>query len=211
MNRNIINYDWLSAPLAADNGGLAMDARIKPLLSSWRMLGRALTVRVPEGDNLAVHAALSIIKPGEILVVAAGNFPNRAIMGGLMTRQASALGVAGIIIDGAVRDIEELRTLGLPMFSSAAHPAGPSKKGGGTVGQDIVCGGVRVQSGDWIIADADGIAVFPDRDFDAVIEQAHEKFKREMSRIKAIEAGDVYPAWLPAALRDAIEKVQMPS
>ncbi|MGV3655677.1 MAG: RraA family protein [Noviherbaspirillum sp.] len=211
MTREASNYHWLSAALAADNGAAAMDARIKPLLSSWRIFGRALTVKVPEGDNLAVHAALSMVKRGEVLVVDAGGYPNRAIMGGLMTRQALALGVAGVIIDGAVRDTEELRALGLPMFSAATHPAGPTKTGGGAVAQEICCGGVAVRNGDWILADADGIAVIPDQDFDAVAGKAHEKLERETARIKAIESGDVFPAWLSTALQDASDKVQMPA
>lgn len=211
MNREVGNFHWLSAALGADNGAMAMDARIKPLSPAWRMFGRALTVKVPEGDNLAVHAALSIVKRGDILVVDAGGFPNRAIMGGLMARQALALGVAGVIIDGAVRDTEELRELGLPMFSSSVHPAGPTKAGGGAVGQEVICGGVRVQYGDWILADADGIAVFPDSDFDSVVSKSHEKLMRETARIKAIESGDVFPAWLPAAMNDAANKVQMPA
>jgi regulator of RNase E activity RraA len=211
MNRDLSSYAWLSSALLADNGAAALDACIKPLSPSWKLFGRALTVEVPEGDNLAVHAALSIIKRGEVLVVAAGGYQNRAIMGGLMTRQALALGVAGVIIDGALRDTEELCSLGLPMFGMAVHPAGPTKDGGGSVGEEIICGGARIRNGDWIYGDADGIAVFPDADFDAVVEKAHHKLTREQARISAIESGNVLPAGLPPALTQASLKVKMPS
>jgi 4-hydroxy-4-methyl-2-oxoglutarate aldolase len=210
MNRDINSHPWLSSALVADNGAVAMDASIKPVSPSWKVFGRAVTVAVPQGDNLAVHAALSVIKPGEVLVVAAGGYPDRAIMGGLMARQALAQGVAGVILDGALRDTEELKGLGLPMFCMAVHPAGPTKTGGGSVGQEIICGGVRVRNGDWIFADADGVGVFADADFDVILEKAHDKFQREEARVNAIAAGDVSAPWLPAALREASHKVQMP-
>jgi len=212
MTRDPATYSWLSSALLADNGAAAMDAQIKPLLPSWRFLGRALTVQVAQGDNLALHAALSIVEPGQVLVVAAGGYRNRAIIGGLMTRQARASNVAGIVIDGAIRDTVELRELDLPVFSIGAHPLGPSKTGErSAVGIEIECGGVRVANGDWVFADADGVAVFADADFDAIVEKAHDKLKREEKRIADIAFGKLLPPWLAQALAEAGLDVKKPS
>ncbi|MGK0662771.1 RraA family protein, partial [Bordetella bronchiseptica] len=107
----------LSTTLLADAGARVMSAGIKPLRAGWHVHGRALTVSVDAGDNLAIHAALAQARPGEVLVIDAQGYLDRAVMGGIMCAQAAAVGLAGVIIDGAMRDLAELRAGTLPAYA----------------------------------------------------------------------------------------------
>lgn len=124
-------------------------------------------------------------------------------MGGIMTTQAKAAGLAGAVIDGAIRDSLELVGLGLPVFAAGAHPAGPSKKGDGSVLHPIVCAGAPVRAGDWIHGDCDGVVVVPRERKDELLGAAHAKYLREQERMAAIARGDLKPAWLDAELARA--------
>ncbi len=200
-------FDTLTSTLLADVGAPALHSRIKPLTPGLRLLGRALPVSVPPGDNLAIHAALSLAQPGDVLVVDGGGYLERALMGGIMTTQAQAIGLAGVVIDGAMRDGQELVALGLPVFAAGLHPAGPFKKGDGTVHAPIVCGGVAVHSGDWVLGDDDGLVVVPPAQRDALIAAARDKLAREQARLAAIARGEFTPGWLPQALAEAKVRV----
>ncbi|MFJ1112066.1 RraA family protein, partial [Bordetella bronchiseptica] len=116
----------LSTTLLADAGARVMSAGIKPLRAGWHVHGRALTVSVDAGDNLAIHAALAQARPGEVLVIDAQGYLDRAVMGGIMCAQAAAVGLAGVIIDGAMRDLAELRAGTLPAYALGGSPAGPT-------------------------------------------------------------------------------------
>lgn len=194
---------WLTSTLLADVGAPACASRLKPLDENSRVFGPALTVSVPPGDNLAIHLALTLIRPGEVLVVDGQGFTERALMGGIMSTQAHAAGVAGVVIDGAIRDRLELVALGLPMFAAAAHPAGPFKKGDGEVLTPIVCAGAPIRPGDWIFGDAEGVVVLPVEHKQALIDKARAKFEREQARMQAIAAGRLKPDWLDADLAKA--------
>lgn len=196
-------FDTLTTTLLADVGAPALHSRIKPLVPGLRLLGRALTVSVPPGDNLAIHAALSQAQSGDVLVVDGGGYLERALMGGIMMTQAKAIGLAGVVIDGAMRDMQDLLSLGLPVFAAGLHPAGPFKKGGGTVHAPIVCGGVAVHSGDWVLGDDDGLVVLPQAQQSALIAAARDKLAREQARLAAIARGELTPGWLAKALADA--------
>lgn len=193
----------VTSTLLADVGAVAMHSRIRPLTPGTRMVGRALTIQVPIGDNLAIHAALAIAKPGDLLVVDGGGYTERALMGGIMMTQAKAAGLAGVVIDGAMRDTQELQDLGLGAFAAGVHPAGPFKIGPGTVHGTIQCGGAVVHDGDWIVADDDGVVVVPSQRLDALLSAALAKQKREAERITAIASGQLRPQWLDAALAAA--------
>ncbi|RYF70877.1 MAG: RraA family protein [Comamonadaceae bacterium] len=205
MNTQI--FDALTSTLLADVGAPAMHGRIKPLAPGMRVRGRALAVSVPPGDNLAIHAALSVAQPGDVLVVDGGGYVERALMGGIMTTQAHALGLAGVVIDGAMRDVQELVALGLPVFAAGLHPAGPFKNGDGTVNAPIVCAGVAVCSGDWIVGDDDGVVVVPPAQQDALLAAGRSKLAREQARIAAIARGELTPGWLAQTLANAQVRV----
>lgn len=190
----------LASTLLADVGAAAMHSRIRLLTPGLRLVGRALTVQVPVGDNLAIHAALSIARPGDVLVVDGGGYGERALMGGIMMTQAQATGMAGVVIDGAMRDTQELQALGLPAFAAAVHPAGPFKSGPGRVHAPVQCGGVVVHDGDWILGDDDGVAVIPPHQLGVLTQAAFAKQQRESDRMKAIAQGALRPDWLETAL-----------
>jgi len=195
--------DWLASSLLADVGAYALSVRIKPLDPAWRLWGPALPVSVPPGDNLAIHHALTLAQAGEVLVVDAQAYLERAVMGGIMTTQSKAAGLAGVVIDGAIRDSLELVELGLPVFAAGTHPAGPSKKGDGSVLHPIVCAGPPVRAGDWIHGDCDGVVVVPMERKDELLAAAHAKYLREQERMAAIARGELKPAWLDADLARA--------
>ncbi len=195
--------DWLTSTLLADAGALPLTSAIRPLTPGLRMFGPALTVSVPPGDNLAIHAALAVVKSGEVLVIDGQGHRERALMGGIMSTQAHASSVAGVVIDGAMRDAAELATIGLPAFALGVHPAGPHKNGDGSVGQPIHCCGAAVSTGDWVFGDDDGVVVLPAAQHDALLAGAQAKFKREQTRLSAIARGELVAGWLKDSLAAA--------
>lgn len=199
----LADLDWLTSTLLADIGAFALMSRIHPVDPESRVYGPALTVSVPPGDNLAIHLALTLGRPGDVLVVDGEGYTERALMGGIMCTQAKATGFAGVIVDGAIRDQLELRKLGLPVFAAASHPAGPTKKGDGAVLQPVVCAGAPVMPGDWIFGDADGVSVLPVARKGELLAKAHAKFEREQARMEAIAAGALTPPWLEGELAKA--------
>ena len=121
--------------------------------------GTILPLLTREGDNLAIHRALDDAQPGDVLVVNANGEINRAVFGDLLGEICLLKNVAAVVIDGAVRDIEELDVMGLPTYARAVNPAGPSKYGPGQVGAPVACGNVVCNPGDAILGDRDGVIV----------------------------------------------------
>lgn len=184
---------WQGAEAAAVSDclerSMAMDAGISPLDPGMRIVGQARTVRCMAADNGALHAALTVLAPGDVLVAEAGGYLGNAVWGGLMTEAARRGGVAGLILDGAVRDTAEIVAAGFPCFARGATPAGPHKGFGGAIDVPIACGGVAVRPGDLIVADADGVTVVPlDRVGDVLVAWQALKAK-EAAALKALDAG----------------------
>jgi len=138
-----------------------LEGDIRAMWPGARFAGSALTVYTRAGDNLAVHRALDIARPGDVLVVNGQGDTTRALLGGLLAGRARKLGLAGIVVDGAVRDVDEIESVGLPVFARAITPAGPYKNGPAEVGLPVACGGVVCSAGDIVCGDADGVAVVP--------------------------------------------------
>ncbi|NUT54907.1 MAG: RraA family protein [Thermoleophilia bacterium] len=132
-----------------------------PTLTLW---GVALTVRVRPGDNLLVHKALTLAQPGDVIVVDGSGDVSHALMGGLMRLAAIARGVAGIVIDGAIRDSAEWAQGELPVFARGVSHRGPTKDGPGEINVPIACAGLAVAPADVVVGDADGVmTIAPDR------------------------------------------------
>lgn len=138
-----------------------VDAAIAPVGASTRLVGPAFTVYTPAGDNLAIHRALELVEPGDVLVVNGGGYQDRALIGGIIVEKALKMGLAGIVIDGTVRDLGDLRQSSLPVFARGASPAGPYKNGPGEINHPIACGGVACLPGDVVVGDEDGVVVVP--------------------------------------------------
>jgi 4-hydroxy-4-methyl-2-oxoglutarate aldolase len=182
----------------------ALSSRIAPLAPNMRIAGTAITVEVRPGDNLMIHAAMAIAKPGDVLVIDGKGDESCALMGEIMVSQCMALGIAGVIVDGAVRDIEAIRALGFPMYAIGANPNGPTKLVPGRINWPVSVGGVTVNPGDLVVADADGVVVVEPGKVPAVLDAAKQKLSDETARIEGIRSGkQLRPTWLDGALRKA--------
>lgn len=181
----------------------ALDGRIRALAPSMKLCGPAFTVEVRPGDNLMLHAAFNLAKPGDIVVVDGKGDTTSALTGALMMNQAKMAGLGGLVVDAAVRDVEEIRELGFPVFSVGANPNGPTKFIPGRINFPISCGGVAVNPGDLIVGDADGVVAIPRQEAAALVDLAEKKSADEAKRLQSIRAGKLKPAWLDAALRAA--------
>lgn len=138
-----------------------MNAAIRPVTPGLKMAGSVLPIQTREGDNLAIHRALDDARPGDVLVINANSETNRACFGDILGELCLARGIAGVVIDGATRDVDELLALGLPTFARGICPAGPFKYGPGVIGAPVACGNVVCNPGDAILGDSDGIVVIP--------------------------------------------------
>jgi regulator of RNase E activity RraA len=137
----------------------ALDSEIHAQWPTARLVGNAFTVWTRAGDNLAIHKALDVVAPGDVLVVNGSGDKSRALIGEMIGIKAKARGVAGFVLDGAARDIDALRELDMPVFARASTPAGPYKHGPFRLVEPIAVGGVCVWPGDAVVADRDGVAV----------------------------------------------------
>ena len=173
------------------NRSQTMAGAISPVAAGMKLLGQARTVTCMVGDNSAAHQIIAMMRPGEILVIDAGGFEDTAVWGGIMTRAAMKMGVGGLVIDGAVRDVAEIRELGFACFARATVPAGPHKGFGGTIDGPIACAGCPVKSGDLIIGDDDGVCVVPLERATTILKAAQEKIAQEAATNAATERGEM--------------------
>ena len=181
-----------------------MDGRIAPLSPSMRVCGPAFTVEVRAGDNLMIHAAMAMARPGDVLVIDGKGDRSCALMGSIMLTACKALGLAGVVLDASIRDTEELRDLGFPVWAVGANPNGPTKNIPGRINWPVSCGGVAVRPGDLIVGDADGVVVIEREKVASLLPLAAQKVTEERTRIADIASGKaVRPKWLDGALRAA--------
>lgn len=165
------------------------------------MVGPALTVRVRAGDNLLIHKAIDTARPGDVLVIDGRAELTNALVGENIVLWAQKCGLAGLVVDGAVRDLAALERIGLPVFARGVTPAGTYKNGGGEVNAPISCGRVAVLPGDIVIGDADGVTVVPARDAETVLAGMARKHETERLAKEGIAAG----AWhRPACTDEAV-------
>jgi regulator of RNase E activity RraA len=194
------------ASILADVAGRrgTLSSRISPLAPTMRIAGPALTVEVRPGDNLMIHAAMALAKPGDVLVIDGKGDETVALMGEIMVSQCMAMGIAGAIIYGSVRDTEAICSLGFPMYAIGANPNGPTKLVPGRVNWPVSVAGTVVNAGDLIVADADGAVVIERAKAASVIALAAQKVSDETARLQGIRSGaQLRPAWLDEALRKA--------
>lgn len=188
----------LSPSLLCDamNSFGTMNYSIKPVKPGMKVLGTAITVKVKPGDNLFLHKAIYLSGKGYVIVLDSNEHKACASWGGMMTRAAAAMGAEGVILDGAVRDVAEIRELGFPVFAGCAIPNGPSTNGPGCINHAISCGGVPVSPGDLIFGDDDGVVVVPPDILESVLLKAEAKAKAEEVRIREIAEGKLEPDWV---------------
>ncbi|RUL48270.1 MULTISPECIES: RraA family protein [Lysinibacillus] len=168
----------------ATGGHTNLHASIKPLSDHFKIAGRALTVRLPDGENGAVLEAISKAQKGDILVIDAKGNTNRAVAGDFVISLAKGVGVQGFVVDGVIRDIAAIRELDFPVFSLGTTVAAGNKHGGGVLGVPVSVGGVTVNPGDFIIGDIDGVVVVPQEDVDQIADAAEAKVAKDEAREK---------------------------
>ena len=195
----------LQPAILADVAGRrgALDGRIKALRPRMKLAGTALTVEVRPGDNLMIHAAIAMAKPGDVLVIDGKGDQTSALMGTIMMTACKQRGIAGVVMDGACRDSIEIDEMDYPVFSVGTNPNGPTKSIGGRIGHPVSIGGVTVHPGDFVIGDGDGVVVVEREKLEALLPLAAKKVKDEAARIAAIKTGDTAAKWLNAALLTA--------
>ncbi len=178
--------------------------RVAPLAPAMKLAGPAFTIEVRPGDNLMIHAAMAMAKPGDVLVIDGKGDTSCALMGALMINACKVLQLGGLVIDGAVRDTDELRELGFPVFAVGANPNGPTKFIPGRINWPISAGGVAVSPGDLVVGDADGVVVVEREKAASLLPLAAKKVADEAKRMDDIRAKRALrPGWLDASLRAA--------
>ena len=176
-------------------------ARLRPMHGSGRMAGPALTVKTRPGDNLMVHKALQLAVPGDVIVVDAGGDLTNAIIGEIMVGWAAKRGLAGFVIDGAIRDSETLAAGDFPVYARGVAHRGPYKDGPGEINVPIAIDGMVIEPGDLIIGDSDGVLCVPFDQLAEVYAKTAAKQDAETKQMAAIEAGTNDRSWVDAALK----------
>ncbi|MFI6934297.1 RraA family protein [Streptomyces sp. NPDC050287] len=170
----------------------ALPSAIGPAFPGARVAGPAFPVGCPPGDNLWIHRALYAAEPGDVLVVDTGGGTEFGYWGEILSTAAIARGLAGLVIDGGVRDQDALTDLGLPVFSTGLCIRGTGKDHGaaGSLGVTVRVGEVFVVRGDLVVGDADGVVVIPQADTEAVMKAAVERDAKEAELMRRIRAGE---------------------
>ena len=164
-----------------------MSPAMRPLINGLRIAGPAVTAYCSPGDNLMMHRALYLAQKGDVLVVQAPN--SGAQWGDMAALYAQGKGIEGIVVDGHIRDTNELMEQRSPVWATIIGPSSPQKTGHGLVNAPIVCAGVRVEPGDLVVADGDGVIVVPRADAPAVVARARARMEREDAHRPDIAAG----------------------
>ena len=188
-----------------DNMGriAAVDKSIEPI-GKGQLLGTAFTVRVPQGDNLMFHAAMDLAKPGDVIVIDAGGFDDRAIFGELMATYCKTRGIKGIVCDGAIRDRGGLAAMeDFPVYARSATPNGPYKNGPGEINVPVVIGGKVVNPGDIIVGDDDGVIIISPAIAEEIADATLAVEKKEADIMKHIlEDGTYIRPWVDEKLKE---------
>lgn len=167
---------------------------LRRLAGGWEVCGPAITVWTAPGDILFVLKAADVVRAGDVLVVDSGGRPDAAVIGDIVGATIAGLGCAGLVVDGAVRDVDGLDEVGLPTFARNAHPAIGSKQGPGAINVTVQCDGVTVRPGDVVRADSSGLVVVPREQLAAVVEAARQVADREIAWRAAIAGGESLPS-----------------
>jgi len=179
----------------------AAGPRLRPMHKKGYLIGSALTVKCRPGDNLMIHKALTMAQKGDVIVVDAGGDLTNALFGEIMTATAVAIGVAGIVLNGAVRDAEEIGQGEFPLYAAGVTHRGPYKDGPGEINVPIAIDGMVIQPGDLMLGDADGLLCVPYDSLQSVLEATLQKMDAEKKMLADIAAGKLDTAWIDATLR----------
>lgn len=184
------------AALVSDAQGrqLTLYHAVKPIYQPMaRLLGPALTVKARPGDNMMAMKAIEEARPGDVLVISSDGEANLSVWGGIMATMAVRRRIVGVVTDGLVRDVAQIRKTGLPVFATGLTPAAPTKDGPGQLNTVIACGNVIVHPGDIVIGDEDGVVIVPRTDAGSVLEMVRSRQARERMWLEHIGRDDFSP------------------
>lgn len=165
-----------------------------------RLIGPACTVKVYPGDNLMVHKALDIARPGDVVVVDAGGSIKNAVLGDTISMKAQHRGIAGFVVDGYVRDLDAIRDLDYPVYARGETLIGPLHRGPGEINYPVCCGGVVVAPGDIVVADTGGIVVVPRLHVEPLYAKLARHQDRMTTYLAAVRRGEFSNAWVDRQL-----------
>lgn len=190
MTKVEVSFQHLPTTAISDatGGHTNLRSEIKPLADHFKIAGRAVTVRLPDGENGAVLEAIRAANEGDILVIDAKGNTNRAVAGDFVISLAKGMGIQGFVVDGVIRDIAAIRELDFPVFALGTTVAAGNKNGGGQVNIPIAVGGVTVHPGDYIIGDVDGVIVVPQQDAERIVAAAESKLEKDAARAQEAHA-----------------------
>ncbi len=174
---------------AAGRIGL-LDPGIRPVQSGARVAGPAVTVLCAAGDNIMIHAAVEVVRPGDVVVVATTTPSTDGMVGELLATSFMARGCRALVIDAGVRDVADLREMGFAVWSRAVHAQGTVKGTAGSVNLPLTIGGMTVAPGDVVVADDDGVMILPRERADRVLALARERLAREEAKRARLQAGE---------------------
>lgn len=175
-------------------------ARLRPMHSSGGLAGPALTVKTRPGDNLMIHKALDMALPGDVIVVDGGGDLTNALIGELMVTYAQKRGIAGFVINGAIRDLDMIRSGNFPVFAAGVTHRGPYKDGPGEINVPIAIDGMVINPGDLIVGDSDGLLCVPYEEVETVYAATKNKSAAEVKTLADIAGGVLDTSWVDATL-----------
>ncbi|MHC1759094.1 MAG: RraA family protein [Negativicutes bacterium] len=181
--------------------GSCLDAKIRPM-NKYPLLGTAITVKPRIGDNLMLHKAIDLAQPGDVIIVDCQGDTATGVIGELMTSWAVKRGIAGVVVDGAIRDIDAIQNMKISVYAAGIIPQGPCKEGPGEINVPVFCGGVEVNPGDIIVGDADGIVVVKPKDAAKILEKAKALNAKEEDALKQINALTWDRSWVDKKLKE---------
>jgi regulator of RNase E activity RraA len=180
----------------------AISSQIRLLSSppSEIMVGVALTVKTRPGDNLMIHKALDLAGPGDVIVVSNEGDRSQSLIGEIMVTYAQFKGIAGLVLDGPIRDIGAISQMAIPVYGAGFTPGGPFKEGPGEINVPIACGGIHVEPGDIVLGDKDGVIVIPRTDAAALLQEAKKFSAGDHGKVVAAAKGALDRTWVDKAL-----------
>ncbi len=179
----------LGAATLGESGARLLPPRIRPAWPGARLAAPAVPVRCAPGDNLAIHAAVAAAPAGHALVVDVGDVPDRGYWGEVLTTGAEARQLAGLVIDGGVRDVDALSAHAFPVFSATVALLGATKRERGSVGVPVEVAGTIVAPGDWVVGDVDGVVIVPGEALDDVLAAGRARSDKEAGFFEALRGG----------------------
>ena len=180
----------------------AMESGIRPYHPKPIMVGHALTIHCPPGDNLVLQKAIEMAEPGDVLVMNAGADTTQAPIGEIVVSNCIRRGAAGLVIDGPIRDSDVLPTLSIPVFAKGVTHRGCYKNGPGELNVPIACGGVVVRPGDLIVGDSDGVVVVPYEEAEALLPKLKKMVEKEVEVLEQIRNKTIDRFWVDEELRE---------